>query len=322
MDIALKIRGIYTTALTKFFLDHGVTIVSPAPPVAKRFNNHKNIDTRKPATIEITDLENRQGISVSGDNDHAKAVIKMMREAFPDTICRLISDGSINYTTLEFPSMTKSVLDELRQSVVPTVIDHHHLRLINSPYVDLMETMELAKHPAKRKAVSKNLSQRLIWDTFDRGKEIIIEHVKLNGMVLFLSEGEVIECHRKERRLLLKRSRFSGRSTYDGLDLPKKEGDYAVTEAGEGDFFYHHTYYRHDGQLIGHYFNVNTPVEFYPDKIRYVDLEIDVVKWPDGTVDIIDEELLERHAEAGYLSKALQEKAGETARELKRLLQG
>jgi len=32
-------------------------------------------------------------------------------------------------------------------------------------------------------------------------------------------------------------------------------------------------------------------VEFYPDKIRYIDLEIDVVRWPDGKGRVIEEDL-------------------------------
>jgi hypothetical protein len=73
----------------------------------------------------------------------------------------------------------------------------------------------------------------------------------MDGTVIFLSEGEVIECNREERTLLIRRFRCGGRSTYDGLTFPKQQGDYAMTTVREGDFSYHHRNFRHDGKAIG-----------------------------------------------------------------------
>jgi len=50
------------------------------------------------------------------------------------------------------------------------------------------------------------------------------------------------------------------------------------------------------GKFKGAYINLNTPVELYPSKIRYVDLEVDICIWPRGGVTAIDEEMLERAA--------------------------
>lgn len=46
-------------------------------------------------------------------------------------------------------------------------------------------------------------------------------------------------------------------------------------------------------------------------------LEIDLVRWPDGKTQIIDQESLERHLEGGYLSEALKEGAEKTPNEVK-----
>ena len=62
---------------------------------------------------------------------------------------------------------------------------------------------------------------------------------------------------------------------------------------------------------------INTPVEFYPDKIRYLDLEIDVVKWPDGRVHIIDKDLLSAHLATGRIGGKLMQSALSTAHESK-----
>ena len=117
--------------------------------------------------------------------------------------------------------------------------------------------------------------------------------------------------------MTMKRAKFKGRFKYDGLNIPKEEGDYAITRAKEGDWFYAHNYFRQSGQLIGTYYNINTLVEFYPESIRYVDLEIDVVRWTDGKIQVIDEESLDRHLEAGYLNEELKKRAEQTAYELK-----
>lgn len=320
MEIALKIRGIYTTALTKFFLDHNLAIVQPSKTIKERFHNYKNIDSCKPIAVEIRDVEDKQGILLKGQAVKLNFVVGLIRENFFDVLCWERIYGEFDFTEIEFPYLAKSALDELRNRVVPTVPNHHRLRIIASEYVDLMEKMQLARYPEKREATGKALEKRLIWDRFEKGKVVGIDHVKLDGKVISLSEGEIVEMSPEKRELTLKRAKYKGRDKYDGLNLPKEAGDYALTEVREGDWFYKHTYYHSDGEIVGEYYNINTPVEFYPDKIRYVDLEIDVVKWTDGKVEIIEEELLNQKLKLDCLSEDLAKKAERVAEELKEKL--
>jgi protein associated with RNAse G/E len=315
MTLALKIRGIYTTALTSFLLEKGIAIASPSRETEVRFAKVKGDLCRELADVEISDLEARQGILIQGDPDACAQTTELIKDNFLDVILRKKMRPWA--TEIEFPRLTKSVLDEERNKIVPTVLHHHRLKTIASEFVDLMEKQDLTNHPEKRKAVSENLERKLIWDGYSPGKEIAIEHVKLDGELVYLSEGELIEADFKERKLVLKRRKFKGRSKYDGLNAEKREGDYAITEVKEGDWFYRHTYWRRDGELIGRYFNVNTPVEFYPDKVRYVDLEVDVVAWPGGKVEVIDESILERQVLAGFLSHGLQDRAIQVAHKLR-----
>lgn len=49
------------------------------------------------------------------------------------------------------------------------------------------------------------------------------------------------------------------------------------------------------------YVNINTPVERSPGVLRYVDLDLDVVRLVDGTCQIVDQEEFELHqVEMGY----------------------
>lgn len=66
-------------------------------------------------------------------------------------------------------------------------------------------------------------------------------------------------------------------------------------------------YFSRGGRFKGAYVNLNTPVELYPSKVRYVDLEVDICVWPGGEVRVLDEELLERAAAEGVVSDGLVE---------------
>jgi protein associated with RNAse G/E len=316
MTLALKIRGIYTTALTSFFSERGLAIASPSAETAERFRKRRGAVFQEPAHLELRDLRGRQGVFIEGSRDACTQAAGLIKESFLDAIFRKTGIMEPYGMEIEFPYLTKSAMDEQRNKIVPTVINHHRLRIIASEYVDLMEKKELSNHPERRKAVSENLEKRLVWDTYVPGKEIGLVHVKLDGEVLSLSEGEVIQADFNQRRLILKRSKFKGRSAYDGLDVPKAEGDYAITEVREGEWFYRHTYFRKNGETVGCYYNINTPVEFYPEEIRYVDLDIDVVGWPDGKAEVKDEAILEKQFESGHLSAKLKELAVKTARDL------
>lgn len=320
MEVTLKLRGIYSTALTMFFLENGLTIVEPSRPIMERFKNDGKFEFDKPIGVEIKDMKDGQGIVLAGNPEQLTHVTELIRQTFFDAICRKGGNGLPNLIQFEFPYMTKSSLDEFRDRIVTTVLGHHRLRLIDSDYVDDVETQELLIHPDRRESISRNLAKRLIWDRLKKGKKIGIDHVKSDGQVISLTPGEIIGLNPEQGKLTLKRIMFKGRTQYDGLNLPKKEGDYAISELREGNWFYKHAYFRRDGRLIGEYYNINTLIEFYPDKIRYVDLEIDVVRWADGQVAIIDEEDLNRYSELGYLSQNLKDTALKTAYELKRLL--
>jgi protein associated with RNAse G/E len=320
MELAIKIRGIYSTALTQFAIENSFSIVEPSKEIRERFKNYKKFDSKVPFNIEIKDLEDRQGILLRGEEKLLKQLAYYIQSVFFDAIIREMKDDGHLYIVIEFPYLSKSILDEFRNKVVPTVPNHHRLRIISSEYVDLMERLELSNHPEKREIVGKNLEEKFIWERFEKGKEVSIEHVKVDGRIIFLSEGEVIEKNRNEKRLILKRSKFKGRQSYDGLNIPKEPGDYAITELKEGEWFYKHTYYRKNGTLLGEYYNLNTPIEIYPDKIRYVDLEVDVVKWPHGKVEILEEDLLEKRVKDGFINSELSKKIKKISETLKDML--
>ena len=200
----LKIMGMYATALTRFFLDEGALIACPSQTVAERFGEEAHLLVREEHEIEIGDLEHSEGIFLTGPDDKMSPVIAALRGKFWDLVFRWQGDD----ITAEFPIVSKSMLDGLRHRVVPTVPGHHHLKNFASALLDLLEKKELAGHPEKREAIGCNLAARLVWDSCQPGREVRIEHVKLDGRVISLRPGRILAADARQGRLLLKREGF------------------------------------------------------------------------------------------------------------------
>ncbi len=193
--MGLKIRGIYATALTRFFLDQGCFIVEPSRQIKARFESHNNVDLPEPVKVEIKDRRDDQGLILSGEPAELEQAVKLLREDFFDVVCREKEsepDSHDRVVEIEFPYQAKKALDGFRGRVLPTVNLHHRLRIIAPRLLDLMEKRQLARRPGQRKRISRDLERNLIWGFLKRGREIAIEHVKLDGRVLSLSEGKIL----------------------------------------------------------------------------------------------------------------------------------
>jgi hypothetical protein len=89
------------------------------------------------------------------------------------------------------------------------------------------------------------------------------------------------------------------------LGAEKRDGDWGLVELVEGAWCVRRRYFREDGTDLGEIYNVNTPVEVYPEFSAYVDLEVDVVRFPDGAVRVVDLEVLEGRVRRGELPRGL-----------------
>lgn len=190
----------------------------------------------------------------------------------------------------EFPGGSKQALDRWRARLVPTEPGHHQ------------HQVEQARHER-------------IGALPAPGEAIVIEHVKTHSEQSVIMSGRVAES--APERISVRRE-IRGQGIYDGLEIPKEPGDYAVSELCAGSWKYETRYYTHEGHLKGIYVNVNTPIEIYSDCVRYVDLELDVVQRPGEPAVIVDEPDLQRMAH--LVSPWLLERARAIASECVRLL--
>lgn len=99
-------------------------------------------------------------------------------------------------------------------------------------------------------------------------------------------------------RLTVERQ-FSGGGQYDSLFVPKLAGDWGTIEVARGSRVLRRAYFRQNGTPIGELFNIQTPAEIDERGVRYIDLEIDVVRRADGHVEVVDEADLDAAVRVG-----------------------
>ncbi len=184
----------------------------------------------------------------------------------------------------EFPGGSKQVLDQWRARLIPTEPGYHQSQVGDRAWPRV-------------------------------GQSIFIEHVKVPSELSVLMRARVIAVSPSS---ITVRREIKGTGVYDGLNIPKESGDYAVTEFLQGAWHYETRYYSRNGLLKGIYVNINTPIEIYADRVRYVDLEIDVVQRPTEPAQVIDEPKLESMAQ--YVSSGLVQRARTVAAECVQML--
>ena len=214
----------------------------------------------------------------------------------------LILDG-LHCMDVEFPALSKEKLDKLRETMAVTLQGHHHYKACGGKVSSALEMAEklLEKSEPKEKVLSF-FKEEIENEYPIEGSTIRIEHVKLSGKILSLGMGIIEEFDDGNLRF---RRIFRKPGVYDGLETRKEPGDTAVTDLKVGDWFLKTSYFSEKGEYKGTYVNLNTPVELYPRKLRYVDLEVDVCVLPNGTTKILDEEKLQRAVEKGFITERL-----------------
>ncbi|WP_225333204.1 DUF402 domain-containing protein [Halomicrobium urmianum] len=210
-------------------------------------------------------------------------------------------------------------LDGVRRDVTTTMPGHHRVKAGSasaSGGVDLAEAVadgfRTGESDFPFEAVTGQYGPR-------EGDSVAIEHGKPDGRLITLGEASV-EAVDPDGTVTLEREMSPG-GTYDGLGVRRQAGDVATTKVREGRWWYPTVYRGSDGQRRGTYVNVCTPVEVFPDGVRYVDLHVDVVKHADGTVERVDDDELDAAVDAGHVSEELAEKARSVAASVEHALE-
>ncbi|SEH12922.1 Ribonuclease G or E [Natronorubrum sediminis] len=220
-----------------------------------------------------------------------------------------------------FGRETRFELDALRRDVETTMPGHHRTKAADRAASAAVDFAEAVSEPDSDAASGDDdfpfdaVSEQFGPTTGDR---LEIRHGKPDGQCFSLGRGEVTDWDR-DGSITLERS-MRGGGSYDALGVAKEDGDVAVTKLREGRWWYPTTYRSDDGSAKGTYVNVCTPVELFPDAARYIDLYVDVIRLPDGTVDIVDADELEAAVDEGHVSEELSAKALGVAEAVERAL--
>lgn len=311
MSRKVKIRGIYSTALTKLLMGQGYSIVEPSPEISGRFTLGPALG---PPDVVIQDRSDLQGVELTGGTDGISELLSVLREALLDSALvsiECLEEKEVAKATLEFPGASKAALDHIRSQVVPTLAWHHRLRIIDPVALEKAER-KLARHPERKTGLEREVFRDVILSPSHKAPQFSLEHITTKGKAIRPRSGILVGG--QGRRLVVKRALSKGR--YDKLNLPIEEGDYALSEVEEGSWLVRHAYYSRDGRLKGEYYNINTPVEMYPRRARYVDLEVDVVRRAGEAPFLVDKERLSLLVREGVILDTLAKKAMEVAAEL------
>jgi len=207
---------------------------------------------------------------------------------------------------LWFGRESRFVLDEIRREVTTTMPGHHRIKTGSNGASAGVDFVEALCSPGGA------FPFETVADTFGptEGDAVEIAHGKPAGHCISLGSATVID---RDGDSLTLRRELSGGGTYDGLGVDRESGDTATTTVREGRWWYPTVYRDSEGTVKGTYVNVCTPVECFPEAVRYVDLHVDVLKHADGTIERVDDDELDAAVEDGEVPDPLAEKARSVA---------
>ena len=235
-----------------------------------------------------------------------------------------------------FGRESRSALDEVRAGVTETMAGHHRIKAGTGSASTAVDFVEAACLPSEATTdgeasgeddapgaggwAADSFPFEAVADCFGprEGEDLAIAHGKPSGRTIVLGRGEVTEVT-ADGSVTVERAMSPG-GTYDALGVERRDGDVARTTFVEGRWWYATVYVGEDGTRRGTYVNVCTPVEVFPDRARYVDLHVDVVKRPDGEVRRVDDDELDAAVAAGEVPEPLADRAREVAASIEHAL--
>lgn len=208
--------------------------------------------------------------------------------------------------------LDKEVLDDVRNDAVPTIRYHHSLKSM-----DETEIVDFSEYVLKQGICDRNdLSEAVrnyVLSKMCEGRLVEIEHISvLRGDIIKLTPGKPLNDYSIKRV-------FRRAGVFDGLSVKKDTGDYDIMEFLPDVPMVLHKYYGRDGTFKGIYVNLNTPPDFSRNKIRYLDMEVDVVAGDE--VRVIDVDKLEKAYELGIVGEDLRDYYLDLAERIKKYIE-
>ncbi|MEF8813463.1 MAG: DUF402 domain-containing protein [Halovenus sp.] len=204
-----------------------------------------------------------------------------------------------------FGRESRFALDEKRREVTATMAGHHRSKAATGAAGAAVDFVEAVCESAGGDGFPFDALTRQFGPR--EGESLAIGHGKPDGRRIELGPGTVT-TRTADGKLTLERELRPG-GTYDAIGGEIQSGDVAITKFEEGRWWYPTVYRGADGTRRGTYVNICTPVEIFPNEVRYVDLHVDVIKGPDGAVEQVDGAELADAVAEGHVQPDLATKA-------------
>jgi Ribonuclease G/E len=267
------------------------------------FSEHINEDDEKLKLLTLSKPLNRKGYNVKWRSNAKFANMFELKEDLERLVLKYenkdFKDQGEDFYLITLSLPDKLHFDEIRGKITNTVKYHHMLKMSYGKEVDLVE---------ENRQDSLKLMENLITDFME------IEHIKANGQIIHLKGGKVLDksINQNEYKITLKRY-LKENGILDGIGKKIEYGDYDIVEYNSNKWYQIHKYYDANNNLKGIYINISTPPELLKGKIRYLDLEIDIVI-TDSEIYVVDED--EFIKKSKYMSPFLVSKVREIVTDL------
>ncbi|TRM92136.1 RNA-binding protein, partial [Sulfolobus sp. A20-N-G8] len=262
------------------------------------FSEHIREDEDRIRLLQLSKNLNKKGYNVKWRSNARFANLAELKNDLDNLLLRYNSENFGNqgeeFYIVNISLTDKLYLDDVRKRIVNTVKFHHMLKLSYGKEVDIVEENggSLAK-----------LLDGLVSEFLN------IEHIKADGKVLYLTGGRVLEKNIGENEYVIKLKRdLKEGGVLDGINEKITKGTYDIVEYDSEKWYQIHRYFNSENKLIGTYVNISTPPELLRGKIRYLDLEIDVVI-KGSEIIVLDEDELEKKSK--FMPSSLVSKAKE-----------
>lgn len=272
--------------------------------------------------LDLLSVDIPDGWSVKADGTAATADLSALEEALSRAAERAAvheaadGDGDSPQRTawVWFGRESRFELDADRRTVEPTMCGHHRIKASASQASAAVDFAERVYEPDGVEDFHFDAVTRQFGPV--EGDRLALLHGKPDGRRFALGRGEVVD--RDSSGTVTVRREMTAGGRYDALGVDREAGDVALTKVTEGQWWYPTVYLDADGEKKGTYVNVCTPVEIFPDAATYVDLHVDVVKDPDGTVERVDDDELDEATDSGLIRESLADQARSVAAAVER----
>jgi hypothetical protein len=176
------------------------------------------------------------------------------------------------------PGHAKTVCDELRSQLCPTLPGHHKYKAIGDIYSTTVDALEKELSPDELRARSMPLN---ILASIDAMQQTLQSQLRLRVRDLqgVLHEQGVVEKTGDDLQTgwVEVREALRSKDAYPRhFRIDKKPGDYTATRFQEGAWHYWTRFFNRDGHWTGTYAACTTPVAIFADQIHVLDLGVTV----------------------------------------------